>query len=968
MLTSAFHARIARRHTGRVGGAATGVFVGRARELERLERALDATRAGSGTTALVAGDAGIGKSRLASELVVRARTAGFEVLIGRCIDLVGTELPYQPFVEALGPLGALANVDERAAGSQLAVFEQTLGQLSDRAATVPVLLVLEDLHWDASTLDLVIFLAHYLGDRRVLLLATFRADEPASAERVGRLTDAARRSDAALVLELGPLEREELTALLAARTKATVAATFTDAIVARSEGNPFFAEELLAAASEGGDQLPRGLRDLLLRRVARLDPATQGVLRLAAAAGRDVGNALLRATAELPERELRESLRQAVEHGVLIVVQETGSFRFRHALLAEAIYSTLLPGEREDLHGRLAERLASSAAAAPAELAPHWAAAGRTREALISSVAAARDAEAVYGLAEALAHLERAFTLWDAVPDAAELAKADLAELYGRAAELAWNTGASPRAVELAQQAIEWIGDSDPLRAALLYEGLGRYLHDSGRADVAFAAVERAVELAPAQPPSPERAQVLAILGNLLMVAWRYDESVVACEEALAVARAVGAGAAEVLALRALGSGLAYLGRAEEGLAQLWLAGRLTEERSDPSAHHVYVSLTDVLTMLGRPREAARLAATAVEALHRYGLDQTTLVANRIEALVAIGEWDEADRVSAAAVRTMTASLPHQPLMMRAGLETGRGEFDAAETHLLAAAPTLHEHPDVATYGAYLAELALWERRWTDADQAVTDGLARARSRHMAQLRVWLCTKGLRAQAELAAIARARRDAEAGRTWLGRSGQLIAVARRAAAEASPVTPNAGGWLALAEAEYERAHHIARPGSWSQAATAWERLERPPLVAYCRWREAEALVAAGASRREASAPLGRAHAIAGRIGAKPLMHELELLAERARLELAPPGVVSSDGRQGREESLGLTPREAEVLALLARGCTNREIATELVISVRTAGVHVSHILRKLDAPNRIEAAAIAHRLSPPRVQQ
>ena len=237
----------------------------------------------------------------------------------------------------------------------------------------------------------------------------------------------------------------------------------------------------------------------------------------------------------------------------------------------------------------------------------------------------------------------------------------------------------------------------------------------------------------------------------------------------------------------------------------------------------------------------------------------------------------------------------------------------------------------------------------------------------MAQLRVWLCTKGLRAQAELAAIARARRDAEAGRTWLGRSGQLITVARRAAAEASPVTPNAGGWLALAEAEYERAHHVARPGSWSQAATAWERLERPPLVAYCRWREAEALVAAGASRREASAPLGRAHAIAARIGAKPLLHELELLAERARLDLAPRGVASSDGRQG-QENLGLTPREAEVLALLARGCTNREIATELVISVRTAGVHVSHILRKLDAPNRTEAAAIAHRLSPPRARQ
>jgi DNA-binding CsgD family transcriptional regulator len=238
----------------------------------------------------------------------------------------------------------------------------------------------------------------------------------------------------------------------------------------------------------------------------------------------------------------------------------------------------------------------------------------------------------------------------------------------------------------------------------------------------------------------------------------------------------------------------------------------------------------------------------------------------------------------------------------------------------------------------------------------------------MAQLRVWLCAKGLRAHAELAALARARQDAGAVRTWLARSGKLIAVARHAAAEASVVTPNAGGWLALAEAEYERTHHIDCPRSWSQASAAWERLERPPVVAYCRWREAEALVAAGASRRDASAPLGRAHAIAARIGAKPLLRELELLAERARLELAPSGAVSSDGRQGRDENLGLTPREAEVLALLARGFTNREIAKELVISVRTAGVHVSHILSKLGAPNRIEAAAIAHRLSPPRARQ
>jgi DNA-binding CsgD family transcriptional regulator len=235
----------------------------------------------------------------------------------------------------------------------------------------------------------------------------------------------------------------------------------------------------------------------------------------------------------------------------------------------------------------------------------------------------------------------------------------------------------------------------------------------------------------------------------------------------------------------------------------------------------------------------------------------------------------------------------------------------------------------------------------------------------MAQIRVQLCAKGLRAQAELAALARARHDADAGRDHLGRARTLLAAARDAEAEAAPVTPNASGWRALAEGEYERARGVARPERWSEAAETWDRLQRPPLAAYCRWRQAEALVAAGASRAEASGPLRQAHAVAARIGAKPLAEQLELLAQRARLELASPDAGPPDPKQGLQETLGLTPREAEVLTLLARGYTNRQIAEALVISARTAGVHVSHILRKLGAPNRREAAAIAHRLSPPR---
>jgi DNA-binding CsgD family transcriptional regulator/tetratricopeptide (TPR) repeat protein len=942
---------------------ASQAFVGRVRELGELERALAATQAGSGTTVLIAGDAGIGKTRLAAELANGARQLGFEVLLGRSIDLVGTELPYQPFAEALRPLGEPWRVEGEAPGSQLRVFEETLALLTERAASAPVLLVLEDLHWaDTSTLDLVVYLSQNLDDQPVLVLATLRADEPSSAERMRRLADGVRRSGSAFLLELGPLGREELAELLAAHVEHPVPAGLIDAIAARSEGNPFFAEELLAAG-EGSVELPQGLRDLLLQRVAGLDPPTESLLRVAAVAGRDIEYSLLCETVALPEPQMRDSLRQAVAHGVLVAEPGTRVFRFRHALLAEAIYATILPGEREELHAKLAEELARHGAASAAELAPHWEAAGRSTEALLASVEAAREAEAVFGLAEALAHLERALALWHAVLDAAELTGLDLAELCTRTAELASEVGAAPHAVELGRRAIEVVGEGDPHRVALLHVRLGEYLERTGSENACLAAVERAVELVPEEPPSPERAYSLGSLAGALGEAWRYAESLPISEQALALAQVVGAREAEVRALTVRGHDLAYLGRSEEGVSDLRKALLLAEKIGDRiGLDRAWEHLTDVLTMLGRLRESARLGQEGLEVMRRYGIHSPVLAANQIETLMALGLWDEAERLSTAALRGIASSFPYWLLTIRASVEIGRGELDAARAHLEAARATLREDHVVGLYDSYLADLALWERRWTDAEAAIDEGLSLARPREAAQMRVQLCAKGLRAQADLAALARARRDADGARDRLSRARKLIGIARRAAAEASAVTPTAEGWLAQAEAEYERALGVVRSESWSEAAANWERLERPPLVAYCRWRQAEALVSAGASRTEAEVPLREAYDVAARIGANPLLRELELLAERARLDLASPEATSADGKSSLADTLGLTQREAEVLTLVARGYTNREIAADLVISVKTASVHVSHILRKLDAPNRREAAAIVHRLA------
>lgn len=935
------------------------MFVGRASERAVLTGRLDAAAAGRGTTALIAGEPGIGKSRLATEVVRHAIERGFEVLRGRSLDLVGTDLPYQPFLDALRSIRAPRTV---AVGrSQLRLFEDMLSLLAGRAARTPVLLVLEDLHWaDASTLDLVVFLAHNITDHRLLLLGTCRADEVASGQRMRHLADRVQRSGAALVLELGPLTPEDLRGLLTARAGGTeVPAPTVDAIVSRSGGNPFFAEELLAAAD---DEFPGRVRDLLLRRVSVLDSSTQDMLGLIAAAGRDVSHRLLYAAAAQPQAQVRESLRLAVECGVLVVDGASGCFRFRHALLAEAIYLNTLPGDREDLHGRLADGLTRCGAESPAERASHWTVAGRNMEALTASIEAARAAQAVFGLAEAAGHLDRSLRLWPTVPDGARPAGLDLVELCAWAAELSDQTGRAPRAVELARRAIELTGTAEPLRAALLHERLAAYLHASGRADATLAALQHAVELVPAAPPSVERARVLAALAYGLNLAWRLGDVLPVADEAIAVARATGAHPAETRALTAAGSALVYLGRPDEGLARLRQAVDLAEVHGDPTAvQRAYVMLTDALTTLGLPRESARTAADALQALRPYGIDTTTLVANHIEALLAIGAWDEADNASAAALRAITGNYPHMPLIIRADIETGRGRFDDARAHLAAARATLRVDRDVATYDGYVAGLKLWEGRWLEAADAVQAGLARADFNGAAPLRVWLCAQGIRAHAELAALARAHRRPDA--ASVDAAHELLHTARAAAAHALTVTPNAGGWLAVAEAEFTRATGTASPDAWDDAASAWDRLERPPLAAYCRWRQAEALVASAAPRTAANGPLRTAYGVAVRIGAQPLVAELERLARRARLQLQPTDSLTTDSRHAFAATLGLTEREAEVLTLVARGCTNREIAATLVISAKTASVHVSHILRKLNAPNRIEAAAIAHRITP-----
>jgi DNA-binding CsgD family transcriptional regulator len=319
------------------------------------------------------------------------------------------------------------------------------------------------------------------------------------------------------------------------------------------------------------------------------------------------------------------------------------------------------------------------------------------------------------------------------------------------------------------------------------------------------------------------------------------------------------------------------------------------------------------------------------------------LAANEVEALLGLGEWDTAAEVLAAALGRGGEYWSYHLHMLRSQLATGRGDLEVARTHL-ALADTARTQPTAAPYyAAVAAELALATGRPDKAADAVAQGLHEVATVGLPTLAVRLCAIGLRVPT---------------------MDSLTLIRQARVAHATAGTLEAAGWLELAKAE----HAGGRPGRWRSAVERWNALGRPYLAAYCDWRLAEALVAtAGGSSLDAGSGLGfgeatealrRAHDIATRLGAAPLREEVELLALRARLHLRPPPAPATADEAG---ALGLTAREAEVLRLLALGYTNRDIASELTISVKTASVHVSNILRKLDVPGRVQAAAFARKL-------
>ena len=1013
-----------------MGAMATRVaspeFIGRRHELETLDDVVVKAATGDTVVALVGGDAGMGKTRLVDEVESLARERGTLVLEGGCVSIgSGEGLPFAPIVEALRRLPALVaageiegihdiselrssetadlgrlipelgagssdpDVFDRPAWVQARIFEGLLALLRTLGEHRPVLLVVEDMHWsDSSTRDVLSFLARNAQSERLAVIGTYRTDELNRRHPLRPWLSEMERLPRVLRIEIGRFGRTELDSQISAILGHRPTVALLDAIERRAEGNPFFVEELLASSSSNpGDVLPPTLRDVLMARVTALSEDAQRILGVAAVAGRSVRGELLAQVAGSDETAIESGLREALAAQILAVDAhgQPDTYRFRHALLAEVVYDDLLPSERRRLHAAYAMALDAAPISAGAmgasqlaTLAHHATAAHENVRALRAWVAAARAAVRAHAFAEARQAYERAIELWDAVPADDRPTDADAAALFYEGALAAMTSGRNQQAVDLARAAVQRLDpDVDLERWAAASERYSRVMWGAGQMDVALAMLEATADRLAALQDSPTRARVLATIAGSYMLRGDHPKAIESAQKAIDAARATGGLMSDGPALNTLGVSTALSGRCSEGLPVLRQSFELAKASDDvDEMGRGYANLGSVLLMCGAAEESLRVALDGVTWARTVGASRgfgRFIAANAVDAAVQLGRWDDAqDIVDEYLVGDPEGVNRLSTAVVMGLLYARRGRFQEAERVLEQARELvagLHEAQFTGPIYGGIVELALSTGRIDDAVEAAKDGVGRLNRTTDRYYQTELTVMGARAEADRAEVARAGRDATTAAAAAASAAAYAAELQGWVAELSD--PDAFGGqpsadAAVGSAEARRAQGKADVDAWRASVDAADRAGYAWRCAYTRYRLAEALLAARAPRRDATAALADALARANALGALPLVGWIEALARRSRIEIAGADreraiAEAAPAETTASDAHGLTAREREVLALLVEGHTNKRIAEQLFISESTAGVHVGNILGKLGVSSRTEAATVAARL-------
>jgi DNA-binding CsgD family transcriptional regulator/tetratricopeptide (TPR) repeat protein len=987
-------------------------FVGRIGELSELRLAVQEGSAGRPALVLLGGDSGVGKTRIVSELVHRLATGDDRdddtpaplVLRGDGVEQADGELPYAPLLGALRPLvreqhpvldalspgsrAQLATIlpglddgrpreERRDASGQLRLFEALLELIDLLSEAAPVVLILEDMHWaDRSTRTFVAFLARNLRQERVTLVLTYRSDELHRRHALRPLLSELERLDRARRIELEPFDRQELGEALTDILGAAPDAPLIERLYSRSEGNPLYTEELLAAGLDGRGAAPQSLRDAFMVRIERLPVEAQQLARVVSV-GRALDEPTLQAVTGLERDGVQTALREAVAEQVL-VAGDGGRFSFRHALLREALYDDLLPGERGELHLALARQLERGCEGEDERevqrtttVASHYAAAGDQPAALRSTVEAVMAAERVLAYGEVADLSERALKLWPRVPEPERLLELDHVDLLARAAQAHWVAGDRARGEALLEEALKELDpDTDPARYAGLLARLSRTTWDLNRGEEAVAIGERALAMLPAEDPYRVRPSLLAWLARMRFLRGRFRQAAADGEVALQAAIDAGDVFAESQVLNTLGMAQAVLGDVDAGVARLGRAIEVARAGDEyDNLVTAYSNLADVLNVIGRTQDGLEMALEGIAATPRRLIrshDWMTMTVSDIA--FSAGEWRTAREYLTPSPSRLAGVVLIFRYEREAELALGIGDEEAADAALEAAAPLVlvsAEPQWIGMFGALQGELRRRRRDLDGARASVEEALDRLELCTDDVMRIARVSAiGVRVEADRAQRARDLRETTEMRDALARARIHVARLDAAAQEGGPVER---AYLLEGKADLVRARGRGGPKEWSKAAAAWDAVGRPYPAAVARWREAEAQVVAGDSAAAASAA-GQALQAARRLGSRWLSEEVRALTDRGRLELDRDqrGAVPRAGVNGGEERpepdpFGLTPRERQVLALVAEGATNRQIGAALFMAEKTASVHVSRILAKLGVQGRTQAAAVAHRM-------
>ena len=942
------------------------LLLGRGRDIAELDEALGLAALGTPQIVLVGGDAGIGKTTLVADLERRAGETGFTVATGHCLD-IEAGISFAPVIEAVRSLLAgvedlgrrpsarrmLTLLDPETPRSReaLHVLDDLTAVVLEAAAAGPMLLVLEDMHWaDRSTQDFAATLSR-TARGRLLLVLTFRTDELHRRHPFRTTVAEISRTFGSRRIDLGGLDRDDIAGIVAARRVGPPDPSLVGSVLARSEGNPLYAEELLAVNHVG---VPGHLSDLLLARIDALDDGPRALLRLASVNGTRLDTDTLADLAGLDQTQMEAYLREALDANVLR--QNGESLEFRHPLLREAAYDDLMPDERSRTHGRLAEILQARVdserdpgLSTLSRLAFHWDAAHDLPRTLSASVRAGLVAKRL-GAAEALTQLERALSSWDKAPNAEAVAGRTQVEIVVLLGESAAAQGDVERWHTLVRTAVDMLGPgTDPLLASRVYSALAFCCFHNEDTIGAEEAIRLAVEYA-GDSPTEELARALGAQSEFHNRHGHSVESVDAAERAADAAMRAGCVEPRVDALmvRSLSLGhLGHIGEALAGLEQAVLVARTAGLVGNALDTTMYLAMEYMdaghldrgLSIAsegfeeglarGLPMQAALCGdAMLMALLWRGRLDEAEQRLEELRELVPTSSWrwltQRADLLLARGDAHAAA-----PLVRETAADTQTASRKPADTDVLTElelAAMLDDQPGaLETARSYLAQV-------DDTDSPLAAAAAARIGFHA------LCLGRSTPQARTDDL----RDSAARQLQRGQAGLT---------DEWRLTYH-GVQLALAEAYAAR---LAGEPAVAQFRDATILAE--PFGAYFalepRLNLAEELLAHG-GRDEGRELLVECWSTAHDIGAHDLERRAFRLATRTRVPL--PHSASREGPLSR-----LTPREREVLDHLATGATNKTIATNLFISEKTVSVHVSNLLAKLDVANRGEAAALARQL-------